>query len=207
VASGLAGRTRYRRSTGNVCAVLLFVSLQVGGTDAGAVVSQRAAAVREVYAVLLAQRYHGAPASLMVLKDRALAMPGLRKSAPEWLKEFDRVPVELRRGASDPSPAGLHPYEASLFPPGTRLVPSSAVEAVFREPRVEENWAQFRQLFRATGWLAFSGVLVTRDALNAVVYFESRCGGVCGEGGYFWLRRRTAESPWTVAKRIVSWMS
>jgi hypothetical protein len=161
-----------------------------------------------LYAVLLRERYHGwAPASQTVVKDRAVAMPTLRGSSDEWAKQFEEVPSDLRRAASEPSPTESHSLDPSLFPTGTRLVSTVAVETTFRGSGIEENWSAFRRQFKSQGWLAFSDALVADDRLDALVYYEARCGGMCGEGGYVWLHRDTASAPWLIAKKIVSWMS
>src|SRR4051794_31951786 len=81
-----------------------------------------------LYAALLRERYHGTPASQMVVKDTAVAMPALRGSSSEWLKQFEEVPSDLRRAASQPSSAESHRLDASLFPTGTRLVSAVAIE-------------------------------------------------------------------------------
>ena len=84
-----------------------------------------------LYAPLLLERYHATPASQMVVKDMAVAMPTLRGSSSGWRRQFSEVPSELRRAASEPSPTKPHRLDASLFPPGTRLVSAESVEAIF----------------------------------------------------------------------------
>ncbi len=160
-----------------------------------------------LYAALLHESYHGTPGSQMVVIDTAVAMPTLRGSSREWLKEFNDVPSELRRAASQPSPTESRRFDASLFPTGTTLVPAAKVQNLFRNAGVEEDWSAFRTQFKVQGWLTFSAALFTDDQLNALAYYESRCGGLCGEGGYVWLRRDTAGSPWQIVKKIISWMS
>jgi hypothetical protein len=160
-----------------------------------------------LYAALLRERYHGTPASQMVVKDTAVAMPTLRGSSSEWLRQFDDIPSELRRAASEPSPTKSYRLDASQLPSGTRLVSAESVATTFTGSGVDENWSAFRSQFSAKGWLAFSGGLLAEDQLNALVYYEARCGGLCGEGGYVWLRRETVSSSWRIAKKIVSWMS
>lgn len=160
-----------------------------------------------VYAPLLTERYHGVAASQMVVKDTAVAMPTLRGSSSEWLDEFEPVPSELRQLATRPSPTPRHRLNASLFPIETRLVDAEAIEAIFTRAGVEENWAAFTTQVKARGWLAFSDPLLADDQLNALVYYPALCGGLCGEGGYVWLRRDAVGAPWRIAKKIVRWMS
>jgi hypothetical protein len=126
--------------------------------------------------------------------------------APELYAPLLR-PSELRRAASQPSRTESRRLNASLFPTGTRFVSAQAVQAIFPGSGIEENWSAFRRQFRSKGWLAFSAGLFADDQLNALVYYEARCGGLCGEGGYVWLRRDTPSSPWRIAKKIVAWMS
>ncbi len=160
-----------------------------------------------LYAALLRERYHGTPASQMVVKDTTIPMRALRASSSEWLRQFDEVPLELRRAASRPSPTKPQRLDRSLLPAGTRLVPAQDVETIFTGPDPEANWLTFRTQFKSRGWLAFSDGLLSGDRLNALVYYEAGCSGLCGEGGYVWLHRDTVSAPWRIAKKIVSWMS
>ena len=50
-------------------------------------------------------------------------------------------------------------------------------------------------------------LLVTADGLDALVYTEARCGDLCGQGSYNWLRRTGSAGPWSIMKTIVSWVS
>jgi hypothetical protein len=160
-----------------------------------------------VYAPLLGERYHGVLASQMVVKDTAVAMPSLQGSSSEWLKQFEVIPSELQRLASRPSPTQPHRFDESLFPDRTRFVSSSTIEAMFGKRGIAENWSAFKTQIGARGYIAFSDALFATDRVNAVVYYEARCGGLCGEGGYAWLRRDAVGSPWRVVKKIVRWMS
>jgi len=160
-----------------------------------------------VYAPLLSYSYHGVHGSLMVVEDTTVAMRSLQGSSSEWLKQFDNVPLALRQLANRPSPTQRHPLDTSSLPSQTRLVSASTVSTIFAGSGTEDHWSAFRTQTKAQGWLAFSDALLTDGALNALVYYEARCGGTCGEGGYVWLRRDSVGSPWRIAKKIVSWNS
>jgi hypothetical protein len=164
------------------------------------------AAASDVYAVLLGQRYHAVAATEMSVKDMAVAMPSLRGSSREWLREFDVVPVDLRRMANHVAPTKAHRLDGAMLLAGAKVIPSKAVDALFTGD-TEDNWSPFRARFNSRGWLSLSDVLLSADRLNALVYYDVRCGGLCGESGYMWLRRDTATSSWKIAKRIVSSMS
>src|SRR4051812_36914799 len=87
-----------------------------------AVVLSQGEGAAGLYSDLLHELYHATPASEMVVADMGVAMRSLRGSSNEWLKQFDEVPLELRRKATQPSPTKRHRLDASLFPVGTRLV-------------------------------------------------------------------------------------
>ena len=189
------------------CRFLLIAIVLVGG--AGCEFGERPLpGAAGLYAPLLRESYHGTPASQMVVTDTAVAMPTLQvSSTTEWARQLEEVPSELQRAARQPSPTASHRLDASLFPTGTRLVSAAAVEASFGGSGIDDKWSTFRSEFSAQGWLSFSDCLLADDQLNALVYFEAHCGGLCGEGGYVWLRRDTASSPWRIAKMMVSWMA
>lgn len=159
-----------------------------------------------LYAPLLQERYHAVPATRMSVKDRTLPMPTLTGSSDQWLKLFDDVPLELRRAAGRPSPTKADAFDVSLLPDGTHVVSAAAVDALPMKG-VAEYWAAFKRKFGSDGWLAFSDSILSKDELHALIYYEARCGGLCGEGGYVWLRRDTVDSPWWIAKKIVRWLS
>jgi hypothetical protein len=160
----------------------------------------------EVYRLLFEGRYHGTSPSRMAVSDVAVSMPTLSRASTEWLKEFDDVPVALRQAASQASPTSAHPFDVAQFPADAKVVSEPAIRRIFAGG-VEEGWATFRREYGSEGWLTFSDVLFTIDGLDALVYYEARCGGLCGEGGYAWLHRDAASSSWSIRKKIIRWLS
>jgi hypothetical protein len=171
-----------------------------------AVLFSQASTDADVYSALLEIRYHAAPASKMVVKDVAIPMPTLAGSSAHWLEQFNDVPLDLRRAASRPQPTQLRPFDTALFPVGTRLVSERAIQEMF-VGGIQESWDAFKRKFGTEGLVSFSEVLFTLDALDALVYYEAGCGGLCGEGGYIWLHRGSAQSRWSVRKKIIRVMS
>jgi hypothetical protein len=137
-----------------------------------------------VYRVALEQLYHGGRGSTFPVTDMAIAMPRLTGAWSEGLDAFASVPAELRRMASQQTPSALHPIDASMLPPGIRIVPA----ATRTDPKAS--------------WIALSPVLYTRDGLDALVYADAYCGSLCAEDGYVWVHRETRSSPWRLAKRV-----
>jgi hypothetical protein len=162
----------------------------------------------DVYAVLFGLSYHGVPGSRLAAQDVAIPMPTIAVpgAVAQWLAQFDEMPGALRRAVSEPEPTTAASLDAAAFPPETRLVSRQAVQSLFTGG-IEEGWARFRRQYASEGFLAVSRVLYSADALDAIVYYNVACGGLCGEGGYLWLHRNTVRSPWVVAKKIVSMMA
>jgi hypothetical protein len=161
----------------------------------------------DVYAALFRSTYPSLkPLSKMIVKDVAIPMPTLTGSAVDWLEQFEEVPAALRVAASQPAPTRARAFGAGSFPSGTRLVSDRAIQALFVRG-IEENWTLFRRQFAAEGWVAFSEVIFADDGKDALVYYEGRCGGLCGEGGYVWLHREQPQSRWFIRKKILRWVS
>jgi hypothetical protein len=158
----------------------------------------------DVYAALFALRLHGTPASTMPVKDIAVPMPTVSGSAAEWRTQFDDVPAALRLSVSQPAPTQAKPLNVGSLPAGTKMISEQVIRQLFAED-IELGWSTFRQRY-GSGWLSLSDVLFTPDGLDALVYYESRCGSMCGESAYLWLHR-TNEGPWSINKRIVRSMS
>jgi hypothetical protein len=185
--------------------LVLWVTVVVSALPAVAQVS----VTQEVYATLLSGvEYHGVRGSHMLVKDERIRIPTISDSAvAAWLKEFDAVPAELRGAVRRPAAFKPGPVDRSLFPAGTRFISKQAIAAVFITQSLEANWAAFKRQYRSQGWVSFSDVLVTADGLDALVYTEAFCGGLCGEGGYIWLHRTGRVAPWSIMKSISSWIA
>ena len=142
-----------------------------------------------VYALVLKERFHGGLAAQMRVSDKTIAMPSGTRGAfggpaepfpPEvHLRRFDDLPIELREAVRQSEPTKRITLDISLLPAGQRIV-SDQVD----------------------GRLELSDVIFTADRLDALVYAELVCRGLCGEAAYFWMRRKTLDSPWVLAKRI-----
>jgi hypothetical protein len=158
----------------------------------------------DVYAVMLKLRYQAAPGAALSVKDVTVPMPTLSGSSPGWLGQFREVPRALRDAARQPMPTTEAPFDRALLPRRTRWIPEQDIERTLgRDPN---NWRTFKPRHGTDGYLSLSKVLFTPEGLDALVYYEARRGGY-GDGGYVWLHRQTAQSVWSVRKKIVSWMS
>jgi len=69
------------------------------------------------------------------------------------------------------------------------------------------RWTAFMRRHNAYGWMSFSDVLFSDDGLDALVYYNAACGSLCGEAGYAWLHRDSAQSRWLLKKKIISRMA
>jgi hypothetical protein len=179
----------------------LLVPCLLGCGVAGVQVTEDAA----VYAALLEEQYPGGVPPVVIVTDAAIVMPALTGSSPGWQQDADAIPVELRRAAERQSGA-LTRFDATMFPRQVQLVPYGSVRALF-DQGTEEGWSAFRQAFHVGHWLAFSSVLTTGDGRDALVYYEQRCGGLCGDGAFVWLQRKARRTPWVIRSRIITWVS
>ena len=158
----------------------------------------------EVYAVLLKLRYQATPASRLSVKDVTVPMPTLTGSSPNWLGQFREVPRALRDAARQPTPTRATAFDRALLPRRTKWISEQDIERTLGiDPN---NWRKFKPRHGTDGYLSLSKVLFSPEGLDALVYYEARYGGY-GDGGYVWLHRETAQSRWSVRKKIVSWMS
>ncbi len=185
-------------------ATLAFASITVAATSP----SQTNPKAAVYTAVINGGQWNLPPLSRLVVKTAAIPMPSLARSSPDWLTQWTEVPETLRRAAERPQPTLSVPLSAALFPAGTRLVAESAIQATFASAGgAEDRWPTFNREFAAAGWVGFSDIVLTADRSDALVYYEGRCGNLCGIGAYVWLHRATPPSGWILRKMIVSWMS
>jgi hypothetical protein len=162
---------------------------------------------RGVYAALLSASYHGVPGAAMLVRDEWISIPPLRDSAsPVWLDGFDGMPAELLQSLRRSSISRNVTFDRALFPIGTRFISTRLIEAVFSRPGAE-GWPEFRRQHMAAGYVSYSPVLATSDGMDAMVYAEAGCGGLCGEGVYHWLHRPSLGAAWSIMKSITSWIA
>lgn len=168
-------------------------------------VSAQPGAAGDVYRIALRDRIHGIPASMFVLTTTPIRMPtGLRANG-QWFKQFKGMPDELLRVLRDPPAAAEH-FASGSFPDGTKFVAEPAVRRLF-QTATKNPWPVFKREMKAEGWIAFSDVVFTADGLDALVYYEGRCEGLCGEGVYAWLHRDSGEKKWSIKRRVMKWVS
>ena len=160
----------------------------------------------DVYAVLREERYHAFPASGMRVLDRSILMPSLQGASSNWLRQFASVPAELRELAMNQSPTKAQPFGPAVFPAEARMVSQEEIDAL-HAAHGSRFWDEFKSRFDATGWISFSDVILSREGLDALVYYEAQCGGLCAEAGYAWVHRDTRQSRWSVRLRVVRRMS
>ena len=159
----------------------------------------------DAYAALFSLNFHGTPASTMVVRDVAVRMPTVSGASAEWLTQFDDVPAALRLSVSQAAPTQARRWDAKLFPLGTMLISEQVISQLFAAG-IESGWSAFRQRY-GSGLLSLSEILFTPDGLDALVYYEAHCGGLCGESAYLWLHRGATQGHWSINRRIVRSMS
>lgn len=203
--SHAGGQQRHGRMHPKVIGSVVWLSGGFVGISAAAMLSQ-APADAALYAPLFAATYHAHSALGLVVRDTSVSMPTLKGASPNWLKQFDDVPVALRRAASRTEPTRVRSLDVKSLPAGVRTVPAQATRAIVASG-TGEAWEAFKRQYNANGWLAFSDPVFAPTGLDALVYYEAECGGLCGETGYAWLQRDSAQLGWRLKKKIVKRMS
>lgn len=148
-----------------------------------------------VYAVLLDSVIHYPSDTVVVLDSTAVLPSGL---------------VQLRVGTRIDSmpptlPAALDRLTGSRqatarlpFPRPVDLVSNTMLREMFSRG-ITGGWSEFHLRYPRTGYLKVSPVALSADTLDALVYYEFRCGGMCGQAEFVWITRRGA-SHWHVRK-------
>ena len=126
-------------------------------------------------------------------------------SVPSWRAAFDEIPAALpaaleTRSRDKRTSAGLP------LPRPIRIVTDAALREIFA-PGVGDGWKEFNRRYpRQRTYYQFSPVAFSTDSLDALVYYEYRCGGRCGGGNAVWLTRRD-NVRWQVRKIVTFWIS
>lgn len=134
----------------------------------------------------------------------------VRPDAQDWQVPLLGAPPELRALLEVPENRRPVWLNAASLPAATQLVPRATISDVFRTaPKTDRygGWETFRARYGVSSYLSLSRAIITADGRDALVYFEHRCGSLCGEGTLLWLRRIPADGPWTVRGRRLFWIS
>lgn len=92
------------------------------------------------------------------------------------------------------------------FPWPVYLLPSTTLREMFSRGTTD-GWNEFHRRYpRQRGYLTVSPVAMSADTLDALVYYEFRCGRLCGQGEFVWITRR-GTSGWQVRKIFGVWVS
>jgi hypothetical protein len=173
-------------------------------------VAAQTSARADVYAALLkGNDKTSEPLADLLVKNVTIPMKTINRaeSVSPWLRQWDVVPPALRRVVEESAPATAAPLAPALFPSGTRFATEVEIQSAFTQDPTGNGWSAFRRRFNAAGWLSVSDVIFSPDQSDALVYYEMRCGDLCGVGAYVWLNRGSRGSGWVIQKRIVSWVS
>jgi hypothetical protein len=157
-----------------------------------------------VYAALLDSVYMDSPVpdTLAIGDSTVVVVDGLASSryaradsVPRGLAfALERLSQTRQATASLPFPRPIYvvtkPTEREIFSHGLR-----------------GGWIEFHRRYpNQHGLLRVSPVALSADTVDALVYYEYRCGGLCGSGGIAWITRR-GTSHWHVRKITHVWSS
>ena len=186
-----------------VCTLLLLVSHAHQPSPSGA--TDAVAPDTDVYAALIASIHTRQIPDTLLVGDSTLQFRAPQGGVPRWRTQFDAVPAELTHGLETLSRSRRASAQLSL-PRPVRIVSADALREIF-SPRMRGGWQEFHRRYpNQRGYLRFSPVAFSADTLDALVYYESHCGGLCGRGEAVWLTRR-ASAHWRVRKVVGCWVS
>jgi hypothetical protein len=158
-----------------------------------------------VYAALIASLPMRRVPDTLLLVDSTLQFRAPGGGVPQWRTQFDSIPPELSHGL-DALSRSKRASEQLPLPRPVRIVSAAALREIF-SLGVRGGWEELHRRYpNQRGYLRFSPVAFSADTLDALVYYESHCGGLCGRGAAVWLTRR-ASAHWRVRKVVQFWVS
>jgi hypothetical protein len=121
-----------------------------------------------------------------------------------WRAQFDSIP-QLPTRLEEISKTRV--ATASLaFPRPMRVLAGAELREIFSAG--PSGWAEFyRRYPNQRSYLDVSPVAFSADSLDALVYYEHHCGGLCGSGEAVWLSRPAATDRWRIRKKVMFWVS
>jgi hypothetical protein len=156
---------------------------------------------------LTAEAAHSAQHDFVILENlTAAGLPELRADAVAALlgPNGADVPEELvaRFLTANEQPADVG--KACKSNRRLRVIPSSEAQEAFRGDNLHARWAAFYKKYdHAAGLFTISRAGFYRDL--ALVHTTCACGGLCGHGHIFLLRK--LDGTWTVLRHSVTWIS
>lgn len=139
------------------------------------------------------------PGAIVVVDSTASLPAGFLSSR---FGKRDSMPPELP-ATLDRLMQAKHPAAKLHFSRPVLLVPDTTLRAIF----IAGGWTEFRRRYAGQhGFLRVSPVALSADSLDALVYYELRCGGLCGTGEALWISRR-GTNRWHLRKRFHFWSS
>jgi hypothetical protein len=163
--------------------------------------------VAEVYATLVDSAYtRPTPDTLLVAESTvAFRIPPVGTRS-EWRRKYDSIPAELPAALAAAS-RSKRPSSELPLPRPVRFIAHAELTEIFARG-VGEGWQEFyRRYPRQRNYLAFSPVVFSADSVDALVYLEYHCGGLCGGGDLYWLTRTGNGRGWRVQKKVMFWVS
>ena len=156
-----------------------------------------------VYAALFESVMPPLRPGAIVLVDSTASLPAGFLSSR--FAKRDSMPPELP-ATLDRLMQAKHPAAKLHFSRPVLFVSDTALSEIFSHG-VTGGWNEFRKRYPGQhGFLRVSPVALSADSLDALVYYELRCGGLCGTGEALWISRR-GTNRWHVRKRFHFWSS
>lgn len=184
---------------------MLALVVACGPTAGPASVAPRVAPERAVYAALIDSVYTRPVRDTLLLGDSTIGFRAPSGGILTWRTQFDSIPRALPLALDEVSRVTRASATLPLSRP-VRIITDAERREIFARG-IEVGWVEFyRRYPRQRRYLRFSPVAFSSDSLDAMVYYEYYCGGLCGGGNAVWLTRRD-DHTWRVRKVVGLWVS
>lgn len=125
-------------------------------------------------------------------ENKGFLLKAFKELKPETISDFEtRNKQSARLEKKFPSKADF------------TLITREELDGIFRKGL---NWDKFYKMYPNTGgFYTVSRVGFSKDSTQALVFVAHSCGGLCGEGNYFFLQQ--TDGVWKVVKKQMTWVS
>lgn len=178
--------------------------LAASGYGGGSSKTPSAPVASDVYAALLQSIGKPIPDTLL-MAESSLQFTLPTGATPAWQAQLDSIPPALAKRLAKESQHQVSSLTLALPRPAIVLGRAEFAEIFAQGPR---GWPEFHRRYpKQSGYFGLSPVAFSSDSLDALVYYEYHCGGLCGSGAAAWLHRGTITEPWYVRKTLPFWVS
>lgn len=143
--------------------------------------------------------------TLYVAERTAVFHTSSSKTQDQFRKEYESLPSALL-GPLEAASSQVQPSRTLSLPYPIHVVSSKELNAIFGN-NTEKGWAEFHRRYPNAGtYFAFSPIVYSADATDAVFWVEWYCGSLCAGGEAVWVAR-DSQRRWQFRRKVLFWIS